>query len=145
LTTLILTPLATASFSIAITSPGMPFGSTATVKSTWTEGSAFCSAASAWLRRVLALLLASVSPSMSKSSRLTPGYVLSTFRYAPVSDETLVQVMASSPPASPPNEMMTLPPASCSCLTLEVNVLRAWLPFSHIGVQPLLGVRNASV
>jgi hypothetical protein len=59
--------------------------------------------------------------------------------------ETEVQVWASSPPAAPPKEMMTFPPADWNALTCEVNAPSASLPSSHSGVHPEDGVRNARV
>ena len=43
------------------------------------------------------------------------------FSYAAVRRDTFVQVWASSPPAAPPKEMMTSPPADFSELICEVN------------------------
>ena len=143
LTRLIFTPLDTALRSMPMTSPGMPPGSTATVKSTWMLGSDFWSAASALARRSLAPLLPSVPPSMSKSSRLVP-YVVASLRYTEVRVETLVHPVAISPPSAPPLETMTWPPAFCSERTWPTKAPRPFPPSSQMGVQPC-GMMNARV
>ena len=56
-----------------------------------------------------------------------------------------MQVCATSPPLSPPNEMMTFPPADCSEPICEVNAPTASPPSSHSMEQPEAGVRKASV
>ncbi len=71
--------------------------------------------------------------------------MVTTFLYAAVRFETDVQVWASSPPASPPKEMITLPPADLMALIWLLNAPTESPPSSHCAVQPDLGVRNASV
>jgi hypothetical protein len=56
-----------------------------------------------------------------------------------------VHVWAISPPLSPPNEMMAVPPAALSEFTCEVKAPTASPLSSHSGVQPDCGIRKASV
>jgi hypothetical protein len=56
-----------------------------------------------------------------------------------------VQVWATSPPAAPPKEMMTLPPADLSEFICEVKAPTGSPPYSHCWVQPDCGIRKASV
>ena len=58
---------------------------------------------------------------------------------------TDVQVWASSPPLSPPNEMMAEPPAAFSEFTCVVKAPTGSPLSSHSGVQPDCGIRKASV